>query len=219
MRRVLLFYRREIKRGVRCFSSAGRGFAPILPNAGTLTPCYWHDLTARGGRRGIREGDFRNACVKRGKGDLTLKKGVSWRKIKAEYISGGISQRVLAEKYDVPFGTLSKRARKEHWNAKRKDADEKAAEKVAQKTAEAVADNAATLERLKGKLLARLEIMIDEYPGKNAAELKVRTARTESKYSIRDIAAVYAALEDKTLTRGQGADVEDLAPLAELLKE
>ena len=61
--------------------------------------------------------------------------------------------------------------------------------------------------------------MIDEYPGKNAAELKVRTARTESKYSIRDIAAVYAALEDKTLTRGQGADVEDLAPLAELLKE
>jgi hypothetical protein len=35
---------------------------------------------------------------------------------------------------------------------------------------------------------------------------------------MRDIAAVYAALEDKT-AKGQAADIEDLSPLAELLRD
>lgn len=148
-------------------------------------------------------------------------KAVNWRKIKAEYVAGGISQRALAEKHGIPFGTLSKQARLKKWNAARKRADEKAVEKVAQKTAEEVADNAVVLERIKGKLLARLETMVDEFPGRNAAELKVRTfdrkKATETKYSIRDIAAVYAALEEKT-AKG-GADIEDLSVLADLLKE
>lgn len=148
-------------------------------------------------------------------------KAVSWRKIKAEYVAGGISQRTLAKKWDVPFGTLQKRARVEKWAAKRKAADDEAVAKASQKTAEAVADNAVVLERIKGKLLARLETMVDEFPGRNAAELKVRTfdrkKATETKYSIRDIAAVYAALEEKT-AKG-GADIEDLSVLADLLKE
>lgn len=148
-------------------------------------------------------------------------KAVSWRKIKAEYVAGGISQRTLAKKWGVPFGTLQKRARVERWTAKRKAADERAVEKVSQKTAEAVADNAVVLERIKGKLLARLETMVDGFPGTTAAELKVRTfdrkKATETKYSIRDIAAVYAALEEKT-AKG-GADIEDLSVLADLLKE
>ena len=126
-------------------------------------------------------------------------KAVSWRKIKAEYVAGGISQRELSEKWGVPFGTLQKRARVERWTAKRKVADERAVEKVSQKTADAVADNAVVLERIKGKLLARLETMVDEFPGRN------------------DIAAVYAALEEKT-AKG-GADIEDLSVLADLLKE
>lgn len=148
-------------------------------------------------------------------------KAVNWRKIKAEYVAGGISQRELSEKWGVPFGTLQKRARVERWTAKRKAADERTVEKVSQKTAEAVADNAVVLERIKGKLLARLETMVDGFPGTTAAELKVRTfdrkKATETKYSIRDIAAVYAALEEKT-AKG-GADIEDLSVLADLLKE
>lgn len=148
-------------------------------------------------------------------------KAVSWRKIKAEYVAGGISQRELSEKWGVPFGTLQKRARVERWTAKRKAADERTVEKVSQKTAEEVADNAVVLERIKGKLLARLETMVDEFPGRNAAELKVKTfdqtRAVETKYSIRDIAAVYAALEEKT-AKG-GADIEDLSVLADLLKE
>lgn len=148
-------------------------------------------------------------------------KAVSWRKIKAEYVAGGISQRALAEKWGVPMTTLVKHAKKEKWTARRKDAENKAVEKASEKVAEAVADNAVVLERIKGKLLARLETMVDEFPGRNAAELKVRTVdrkkATETKYSIRDIAAVYAALEEKT-AKG-GADIEDLSVLADLLKE
>ena len=140
------------------------------------------------------------------------------RKLKAEYVAGGISQRKLAEKYDVPFGTLQKQARLKKWNAARKKADEKAVEKATQKTAETVADNAVVLERVKGKLLAKLESMVDAFPASGAAELKVRTKTTETKYSMRDIAAVYSVLEAKSQA-GKTVDIEDLAPLAELLRE
>lgn len=143
---------------------------------------------------------------------------MSWRKIKAEYIAGGISQRALAEKYSVPFGTLQRRALKEKWNSKRKASEEKAIEKVSQKTAEIVADNAVLLEKIKTGLLQKLSAMIDAYPQVNAAEVKHRTKDTEIVYRMRDIAAVYAALEDKT-QKGQAADMEDLSPLAELLRE
>ena len=143
--------------------------------------------------------------------------GVSWRKIKAEYIAGGISQRALAEKYGVPLPTLARRAKKEKWTTKRKAADAKAVEKVSEKTAEAVADNAIVLERIKTKLLAKLEGMVDNYPATQAAELKFRTKTTETIYRMKDIAAIYNALEDKT-AKSNNADIEDLSPLAELLK-
>ena len=147
-----------------------------------------------------------------------MARGVNWRKIKAEYIAGGISQRKLAEKYGVNRNLLMRIAARDKWTAKREAAEAKALEKVEQKTAEAVADNAVTLERVKAKLLARLESMVDAFPEGGASEKKVRTKSTETKYSMRDIAAVYAVLEEKTQA-GKGIDVEDLSPLAELLRE
>ena len=145
-------------------------------------------------------------------------KAVSWRKIKAEYIAGGISQRALAEKYGVSKTIVMRKANKEHWTAKRAAAESKALERVEQKTAEVVADNAVILERVKGKLLAKLETMVDAFPTSGAAEMKIRTKTTETKYSMRDIAAVYAALEQKT-QNGKAVDIEDLSPLSELLRE
>ena len=74
---------------------------------------------------------------------------MNWRKVKAEYIAGGISQRALAEKYGIPWGTMRTRANKEHWNTKRIAAENKAMQKTEQKTAEAISDNAALHERAK----------------------------------------------------------------------
>ena len=142
---------------------------------------------------------------------------MTWRKLKAEYVAGGISQRKLAEKYGVPFGTLQKQARLKKWNDARKKAEEKAVEKVTQKTAEAVADNATLLERAKTGLLRRVVDMIENYPATSAAEVKTKQNGAILKYSMKDIAAVLSVLEDKT-AKGQSADMEDLSPLAELLK-
>lgn len=143
---------------------------------------------------------------------------MSWRKIKAEYIAGGISQRKIAAKYGVPFGTLQKRARVEKWNSKRKKSEDETVEKVTQKTAEIVSDNAVLLERVKTGLLQRLVSMVEEYPDKNAAEIKKKENGALLIYRMKDIAAIYAALEDKTAA-GKNADIEDLTPLAELLRD
>ena len=144
--------------------------------------------------------------------------GVSWRRIKAEYIAGGISQRKLAEKYGVNPNLLMRHANKEKWNTKRKDAERKALEKVEQKTAEAVADNAVLIERVKTGLLQRLVCMVEQYPDKNAAEIKRKENGALLTYRMKDIAAILSVLEDKS-AKGQSADVEDLFPLVELLKE
>lgn len=144
------------------------------------------------------------------------KPGVNWRRIKAEYIAGGISQRALAEKYGIPWGTFKRRTQREKWTAKRDNAEQQAMQKTAQKTAEAVADNAVTLERIKAKLLAKLDMMIDDYPATQAAEVRYKTKAVDTIYRMKDIAAIYAALEDKTTKAS--ADIEDLSTLAELLK-
>ena len=144
---------------------------------------------------------------------------MSWRKIKAEYIAGGISQRKLAEKYNVPFGTLQKRARLEKWNSKRKLAEDKSVEKVTQKTAEIVADNATLCEQIKTKLLQKLAVLVDQFPEKGAGELRRKEADgTELIYRMKDIAAVYESLSDK-IPAGMSSDIEDLSPLTELLRD
>ena len=142
---------------------------------------------------------------------------MSWRKIKAEYIAGGISQRALSEKYGIPFGTLQRRTRKEQWTKKRREAEEKAMEKVSQKKAEEVADNALLLEKIKTKLLRKLDSMVDRFPDSGAQEIKRKGNGEETIYRMRDIAAVYAALEDKTVRAN--VDIEDLSPLVELLRD
>ena len=146
------------------------------------------------------------------------KTGVNWRKIKAEYISGKESQRALAEKYGVSRSTLIRRANKEHWTQKRKAADTEAEKKVQQKTAEIISDNAVLLERAKTGLLRRVVDMIENYPSTSAAEVKTKQNGAILKYSMKDIAAVLSVLEDKT-AKGQSADIEDLSPLAELLRD
>ena len=143
--------------------------------------------------------------------------GVSWRKIKAEYIAGGISQRALAEKHGVPLPTLARRAKKEKWTEKRKAAEVKTVEKVSEKNAEAVADNAVTLQRIKAKLLKRVETMIDGFPDTNAAEMREKIGNTDYIYRLKDLAAVYSALEDKEIRAS--VDIEDLSPLTELLRD
>lgn len=143
---------------------------------------------------------------------------MNWRKVKAEYIAGGISQRKLAEKYGIPWGTVRTKANEEKWTDARKRAEKKALQKAEQKIVEAVADNATLMERAKKALLMRVVDMAENYPGGNAAEVRKRIKGGLAIYRFKDIAAVLSVLEDKQ-QKGQGVDIEDLAPLAELLKD
>ncbi len=130
----------------------------------------------------------------------------------------------MAEKYGIPWNTLRTKANEEHWTDARKRAEKKALQKAEQKTAEIVADNAVVLERIKTKILAKVEQMVDAYDT-TATEYTTVKATTKGKkpallkYKIRDLAAVYEHLNDKTIKPGQGQEIEDLAPLAELLKD
>ena len=142
---------------------------------------------------------------------------MSWRKIKAEYIAGGISQRALAEKYGVPQSTLERRAKKEKWTASRKKSEGKVIEKLTEKKEEIAVDNAVLLERIKTGLLNRLAGMIEAYPDANVAELRRKQNGALLIYRMKDIAAIYAALEDKTIKAS--VDIEDLSPLTELLRD
>ena len=91
-------------------------------------------------------------------------------------------------------------------------------QKTEQKTAEAIADNAVLIEQIKTGLLIRLASMVAEYPDKNAAEIKKKEKEALLIYRLKDIAAVLSVLEDKS-TKAVSADIEDLSPLVELLKD
>ena len=112
---------------------------------------------------------------------------------------------------------IARHCSSEGWMQERRNAKSEIQQKITQKTAEAVANNAVTLENIKAKLLKKLSDMVDAYPDANAAEIKYRWKTTEITYRMRDIAAVYAALEDKSSK--VCLDFEDLSPLADLLKD
>lgn len=61
---------------------------------------------------------------------------VNWEKIKTEYITGDISQKKIAKKYGVPFGTLQSRAQSQHWFDARKKHQEKVISKSLRKAEE-----------------------------------------------------------------------------------
>lgn len=88
---------------------------------------------------------------------------MDWSKIKKEYLKGKISYRELAEKYNVPFGTLRKVAAKEKW----KDLRDKTRAKTDMKTIEIIsdgeADRAKRLMSVTDKLLDRIEGLVEEF--------------------------------------------------------
>lgn len=126
--------------------------------------------------------------------DKNKQKRVDWRKIEAEYVGGSLSMRLIAEKYNVPFGTLNDRAARGKWGQKRREAHKKAIEKAEQKAAEAFADNATIAANIKRKLLERLNRMLDTFPEEDATEIQ-KYKRAERKiYKLKDLTAMYKDL-------------------------
>ena len=136
---------------------------------------------------------------------------VKWHQIKAEYVSG-ISQRALAAKYKISREAISKHCMKEGWTEERKKAQAEVTQMVIQKTAETAADNAIIAERIKTKLLRKLEREIDNLPdligsetrnsameneytkGEKGKLLPLRSKEISKSYKLRDLTAAYKDL-------------------------
>ena len=149
------------------------------------------------------------------------RKRIDWNAIRAEYIAGGISQRKLAEKHGISQGYLMQRANAENWTEARADALSKTIEKTKQKTAEAVSNSAITAQRIRDKLLKKLEKEIDSLPdgigsnfhngvttleyGKDGKSRKpTKTKDSYRDYRLKDLTAAW-----KDLTEGLPLDDSD----------
>lgn len=135
-----------------------------------------------------------------------------WNAIRAEYISGGISQRKLAKKHGVTYPALRSRADNEGWVELRENAERKAIARTTQKIAEANSSNAEIAARIKAKLLRKLEKEIDALPDmigsetrnsvveKTAGKGKSVIKEAAKAYKIRDLAAAYKDLTADMVT-------------------
>jgi hypothetical protein len=89
---------------------------------------------------------------------------LDWKRIRADYIAGGISYRKLAEKYGVSFNTLKTRATEEQWYRLRQQKDHKTTTKVI----ESLSDKESKIDdkyfRLVDKLFDKAEEVIDNTP-------------------------------------------------------
>lgn len=131
-----------------------------------------------------------------------------WAKIRAEYITGGISQRKLAAKYSVSETTLMKKAAAENWSKLKKETDSKSTAKAQQKKIAVTASNAVKLEQAKGLLIDRLKKAIEGMPENGGTHARKYIGEGNKKLTVDyDLLAMVAALE-KLTADGKG-DVDE----------
>lgn len=84
------------------------------------------------------------------------KRQPDWKKIKTEYITGDASYRDLAKKYDVPFRTLSDRAKREKWVDRRSKHRDSVVSKSVRRKAKAQVES---ITRLKTSVDKMVKVM------------------------------------------------------------
>lgn len=124
--------------------------------------------------------------------EIANEKRIAWHRIRAEYITG-VSQRKLAAKYNVPRSAIERHSRLENWTEQREAAKAKVQEKVVQKTAEAVAENAVRAQRIKTRLLEKLEALMEEQL-RATEERRYDDDKLVEVHRLRDLTAAYKDL-------------------------
>ena len=87
---------------------------------------------------------------------------MDWKRIKAEYIAGGTSYRKLAEKHNVPFGTLRRIAKQEGWTQKRTQVEHKVDTGIVDTVSQREAKKAVDIIDVADKLLEQIKTIIDD---------------------------------------------------------
>lgn len=84
----------------------------------------------------------------------------NWKKIRADYIKGGITYAELAKKHNVPYGTLKNRAQSEKWGKAREEVEEKAGKKATDDIANLKANIDTRSVAILSKLFEELEKVV-----------------------------------------------------------
>lgn len=86
-----------------------------------------------------------------------------WKRIKAEYVtSDKSSYRKLAEKYDIPLGTLYKRAKRENWVELKKQSGDRTVAKQISVIESKQVDRMKRIQDISDKILDKIEKAVDE---------------------------------------------------------
>ena len=80
-----------------------------------------------------------------------------FKKIKAEYIRGGVSYRKLADKYGVSFSSIRRRAEKENWTDLRTQAEQKSSTKIVESVASREAKRVDGIQTVADMLLEKIK--------------------------------------------------------------
>lgn len=121
---------------------------------------------------------------------------MDWKKLKAEYIAGGISYRKLAEKYGVSFHTLRKQAAKEKWNELRDKTRAKAATKIVEIESDKQAERMRRLLTVSDKLLDAVEESVKAFTtGELSVEKGVLKSLSGAIKDIKDIQNIKTQLD------------------------
>ena len=88
---------------------------------------------------------------------------MDWKKLRAEYIAGGTSYRRLAEKYNIPFGTLKRVALKEKWADLREQCKQKSVTKIVEIESDKQAERMRRLLTVSDKLLSAVEDAVEQF--------------------------------------------------------
>lgn len=141
----------------------------------------------------------------------------NWKKIRSEYVKGGISQQKLAEKHGVSYATLRRRAEREKWRELKIEREHKVAEKLPEKLADVQAETAAKLLQMQseaalviyGKLMGTLKTFPDGVGTKNVRETvevkKIKVNGEDREFPLH-----------KTFTNDLEAVVRSMSSLAKL---
>ena len=121
---------------------------------------------------------------------------MDFSKLKKEYLKGGTSYRKLAEKYNVPFGTLRKVAAKEKWKELRDKTKAKTDTKLVDAISEGEAERAKRLLSASDRLLERIETLIETFTiGEVMLDRTTLRQLTGALKDIKDIQGIKSPLD------------------------
>lgn len=119
---------------------------------------------------------------------------MDWSSIRNEYIQGGISYREIAKKYDVPFGTLQRIAKKEKWTTLRLQADDKAKTECVKNVGKQKGKHSSNVLKVADKLLDKISDLLENMTTYDTQSIKHLSSALKD---LKDIKGIKTTLDLK----------------------